>query len=224
MPEKTACLGLLRRRHCLIPTLRGWAVLITCGGLLAGFVLHGLYPFLAVNDPQPGGALVVDGGEDDAGLHDAIAEFRRRHYDKLYVMGGPILTGALVSDYPDYAVQGAARLLEFGLGANDVQPVPATRARWDPTYHQAVTLEDWMRQHQVRETAVNVLAEGPGARRVRLMFERAFGKGVRVGVVALPPRTYDPDRWWKSSQGVRVATGEILGYGYARFFFCGSKE
>lgn len=75
-----------------------------------------------------------------------------------------------------------------------------------------------------RAASVNVLTEGPTARRARLMFEKALGDGVRVGVVALPPRNYDSDHWWRSSEGVRTITGEVLGYGYARLFIGASKE
>jgi hypothetical protein len=219
MPERSAWFGLFRRRQCPVPTLRGWALLLLGAVAVAALAVREVYPFLAVNDPQPGGVLVIDGAEDDPALKGAIAEFHRHHYDKLCVTGGPLLTGTLLSKYSNYAAQGASRLLQLGLGADAVQAVPATRARSDPAYQEAVCLGDWFRQHEIRPHTVNLLVEGPSARRTRLMFEKALGKGVRVGVVALRPRNYDPDRWWRSSEGVRVVIGEVLGYGYARCFF-----
>jgi len=219
MPYATTCLGLLRRRQLTVLTSRGWAVLFCSIVIAAVQALRGAYPFLAVNDPQPGGALVVDGGTSDPGLNEAIAEFRRHHYDKVYVTGGPLLAGALLSEYPDFAAEGAARLRQLGLAADSIQVVPAPRARSDAIYEEAAALADWLRRHNVRPTSVNLVAEGPNARRFRLMFEKALGKGVRIGVVALRPRGFDPAQWWQSSEGVRSVTSEILAYFYARCFF-----
>jgi len=40
-----------------------------------------------------------------------------------------------------------------------------------------------------------------------------------VCVIAVPVRTFDPEHWWRSSQGFRLVTGELLAYTYARLFF-----
>jgi hypothetical protein len=66
--------GLLRRRECLVPTWRGWVVLalVVAGAIYAG--IHGAYPFLAVNDPKPGGVLVVEGWAADYAFVAVVAE------------------------------------------------------------------------------------------------------------------------------------------------------
>jgi hypothetical protein len=51
------------------------------------------------------------------------------------------------------------------------------------------------------------------------LYEKAFGKDVKVGVVALEDRYYEADHWWRSSEGVREILGESIAYIYARFFF-----
>jgi hypothetical protein len=86
--------GLLRRRECLLPTLRGWiALLFTCAVLIV-FAVGGAHSFLAVNDPVPGGVLVVEGWLPDYALEEAMTEFRRDHYTKLFETGVPLETGA----------------------------------------------------------------------------------------------------------------------------------
>jgi len=40
-----------------------------------------------------------------------------------------------------------------------------------------------------------------------------------VGVTALPPLDFNPDRWWRTSEGFRTVTSEAIAYLYARFFF-----
>ncbi len=89
MESSKTCLGLLRRRQCLVPTLRGWLLLALGCAALAFVAARGLHPFLAVTDPVPGGVLVVEGWVPDYMLEAAIAEFKRNHYAKLFVTGIP---------------------------------------------------------------------------------------------------------------------------------------
>jgi uncharacterized SAM-binding protein YcdF (DUF218 family) len=217
-PNRT-CLGLLRRRQCLVPTLRGWLLLaLICAALALGGVL-GIAPFLAVTDPAPGGVLVVEGWVPDHMLETAIAEFKRNHYAKLLVTGTPLEQGAPLSEYKNYANLGAATLVKLGLGTNDVQAVPTGFTRRDRTYATALSLKKWLREHDLAPTKVNLITGGPHARRSRLMFEKALGKGFAVGVIAIPARDYDERRWWHSSQGVRITISEALAYTYARLLF-----
>ena len=60
---------------------------------------------------------------------------------------------------------------------------------------------------------------GPHARRSRLLYEKAFGPQVKIGIVALVNREYDPAHWWRTSEGVREVIGEGIAYMYARFLF-----
>jgi hypothetical protein len=220
MATDGCCLGLFRRRQCLVPTWRGALAL----GLGAAFVvvvfLREIHPFLAMNQPVVGGLLVAEGWSSDQTMEVAVAEFHRNHYEKLYVTGGPIERGAPLSQYKTYAELGAAILVKLGLSTNDVQAVPGLQVRKDRTYAEAVTLRGWLRDHRITATKVHVLTGGPHARRSRLLFEKALGKDIIVGVTAVSGgEEYDPYHWWRSSAGFRTVIGETLAYGYARFFF-----
>jgi hypothetical protein len=217
-PNKTRW-RLLRRRSCLVPTWQGWLVLLLSLAGLTLLGLRGLYPFLAVTDSRPGGVLAVEGWTSDNTLAAAVAEFNRHHYDKVYVTGGPMDSGAPLSEYKTYAQFGAAVLRKLGLSSNVVQAVPAPPVRQDRTYACAVSLGRWWGEHGLAPAQVHLLTEGPHARRSRLMFEKALGKRVSVGVTAVPPHDYDERHWWRSSSGFRAVTGEALAYSYARFFF-----
>jgi len=220
----TTCLGLLRRRQCVVPTWRGWLVLIASCALLAVVLARTAYPFLAVIDSKPGGVLVVEGWASDRVLETAVTEFRRNHYDKLYATGGPVELGGPLSVYKTYAELAAATLLKLGLNTNDVQAVPAAEVRRDRTYNSAIFLKKWLREHNLAAARVNLITVGPHARRSRLMFEKALGEGAVVGVIAIPSEEYDPGHWWRSSAGVRTVIGEAMAYGYARFIFHPPKE
>ncbi len=219
MDSNKTCWGLLRRRQCLVPTWRGWLALTGCLAVLVFVMVRAAFPFLAISEPAPGGALVVEGWVPDYILQAAIAEFNRNHYTKLYVTGIPLDEGAPLSEYKNYANLGAAVLVKLGMSTNDVQPVPTEFTRRDRTYAMALSLKACLRQQQPTPTKVNLITEGPHARRSRLMFERALGDGFTVGVLAIPAKDYDERRWWRSSQGVRTVIGEAIAYAYARLLF-----
>jgi hypothetical protein len=46
-----------------------------------------------------------------------------------------------------------------------------------------------------------------------------MGNTVRVGVLAMDEREYDPVHWWRYSEGVREVLCEGVAYLYVRFFF-----
>jgi uncharacterized SAM-binding protein YcdF (DUF218 family) len=224
MEQKKTSWGLFGRRQCLVPTLRGWVLLALSFAALALLAARVLYPFLAVTDSVPGGVLVVEGWVADYMLEAAVAEYKRDHYARLFVTGVPLQQGAPLSEYQNYAQLGAATLLKLGLSTNDVQAVPTGLTRRDRTYATALSLRSWWREHEMAPTKVNLVTGGPHARRSRLLFEKALGQGVTVGVIAIPANDYDERRWWNSSQGVRIVTGEALAYVYARLLFYPPKE
>jgi uncharacterized SAM-binding protein YcdF (DUF218 family) len=211
--------GLLRRRSCWLPTLRGWLLVLVPFAALLVFGFRNVNAFLAVNDPVPDGVLVVEGWSPDYAMKTAVAEVKRNPYHKLYVIGGPLEEGAPLSEYKSYAELGAAILQRMGLSNDTVQAVPARYVRKDRTYAAAVALRNWLLQHGAAPKAINLISVGAHARRSRLMFEKAFGSGTRVGVVNVQDRAYDPHHWWKSSAGVREVLDEMIAYGYARFLF-----
>ena len=185
-------------------------------GLLAVKTIH---PFLAVNDPVIGGVLAVEGWAPDYVLVAAQNEFTNHHYAKLCVTGGPLEVGAPLSQYQTYAELGTAVLLKLGMATNQVVAVPAPYVRQDRTYTAARALKDWLRKNAGAVTGVHVITVGAHSRRSRLLYAKALGKGYTVGMTAVPDRNYDELHWWRSSQGFRNVTGEVIAYVYARLFF-----
>jgi hypothetical protein len=51
-----------------------------------------------------------------------------------------------------------------------------------------------------------------------MLFSKALGKNVAVGVIACNDRSYDSRRWWHYSAGLRAVIGEMMVYVYALFF------
>ena len=186
---------------------------------LVVFSIRGAYSFLTVNEPVDSSALVVEGWLPDYALQEAITEFGRGHYRRIFVTGGPLDNGAPLSEYRTFAELGEATLLRLGLNTNAVQAVPAPKVRLDRTYASAMALKSWLGSHEVADTNFNVISLGPHSRRSRLLFEKALGKGYKVGIIAIENQEYDAKQWWASSAGVRSMLDEIIAYVYARLSF-----
>lgn len=219
MNNERCCWGLLHRRQCLVPTWRALLLLVLLAAGLCLLMLTTIHPFLAVNAPVAGGAMVVEGWLPDYALKEALLDFQKGGHTKLYVTGGPLEAGAPLSEYASYAELGAAVLNRLGVDTNLLQAVPAPRVKQDRTYASALALKQWLEDHGVKCRRLTVVSEGPHARRSRLLFQEAFGPDVQVGIISIQPWHYEPKRWWRSSQGVRVVIGETLAYGYARLLF-----
>lgn len=217
--RRSVCWGLLRQRECWRPTARGWLALCLLLPLLAYAGLRTAHPFLSVTDPLPGGLLVVEGWAPDKVIAAAWTEFKQGRYEKIYVTGGPLEQGAFLSEYESYARLGAATLVKLGAATNQVEAVPARAVVQDRTYASAVALRNWLLESGRSPDKLQLITTGPHARRSRLMYEKAFGNGTRVGVTAMPVDGYDPRHWWRSSAGVRNVLSEVFGYLYARFLF-----
>ena len=89
----------------------------------------------------------------------------------------------------------------------------------DRTYRSAVALRNWFREHDMLVSGINVVTEDLHARRTRLLFQKAFGNEVHVGIIAVPHLDYPANQWWLYSEGVKDVVSESAAYVYARFLF-----
>ncbi len=217
--DETGFFGFIARKQRWRLTGRGWAS--ACLVVVAGLVwsIANIYPFLAINAPVHGDILVVEGWLPDTALQQAVHIFERHDYRLLITTGGPLERGSFLSQYEAYAQLAATTMVRLGVDAGRIVAVPAPRVRRDRTYASALALRKWLKQSGMTIHSLNLVTLGAHARRSRLLFEKALGPGIDVGVIAVRDRTYDPGKWWTSSAGVRTIIGEGVAYIYARFLF-----
>lgn len=201
--------ALLQKREIRVPTLWGWLLLFVVSASVGVAALLGAHPFLAQNDMAPSARLlVVEGWMGESELDQAAEVFRRGRYDRLVTTGGPIERSPNFLGVRTYAEWASAYLNGRGLGGDVVTAVPAPASAQDRTFLSAVKVRDWGRKNGVALDSLDVISSGTHARRSRMLFQKAFGPSVRVGVFAATPVGYDAGRWWKSSAGVKSVLGE----------------
>lgn len=123
-----------------------------------------------------------------------------------------------------YVDWGATKLRRLGMPDDLVQPVTCWEGQNDRTYHSALALKKWFRESGLHPNSIDVVTQGPHARRTRLLFQLTFGNEVRVGIIGVRDTDYDPVHWWRSSEGVRDVIDEWIAYLYARFLFSPPQE
>jgi hypothetical protein len=215
--------GLLRRRELVVPSLRGLVLAVLVLAAAAFAFLRGVHPFLAQSRPAKGDILVVEGWIPDYAMREALAAFRSRPYSLLVATGGPLPQGTAYASYGSHARLAAVTLEGFGLPADSIAEVPSPEVTRDRTYQEGISLRQWLNgegaAYKVR--SVDVFSFSAHARRSRLLYAMALGPQVEVGVYASRDLGYDPERWWKSSNGVRKVGDEVIAYIYAKVFFRG---
>jgi hypothetical protein len=206
---------LFHRRSLWVPTCRGWLlVLLVVGGVTVGFG-RAVYPFLALTEPVRGDALVIEGWLSDSALELGAATFLGGGYRRVYVTGGPAEKATHLAGFDSYAASGAAVLVASGLPQDVVVSVPSARPYRNRTFEAALALRDYAVLHGVELRSMDVVTLGPHARRSRLCFRRAFGREPRIGVIAVSPRDYEEDCWWRYSEGVKAVVTELIALPYA---------
>lgn len=214
------CWGIFSRRERWGLSLRGWLVTALLFVALAAVWVFNIQPFLAPTQREDTKILVVEGWVHPYATDVAVREFRERNYEKVFATGGPVPgLGGYVNDFQTSASVGAELLVSHGLSRELVQMVPSRVSGRDRTYSSALALREYFRTNGMAVKSFNLLTEDVHARRSRLLFQRAFGADVKVGIIAARDPDYDPAHWWRYSEGVREILGESIAYFYAAFLF-----
>jgi uncharacterized SAM-binding protein YcdF (DUF218 family) len=203
------------RRERWTLTWTGRLLVLATVTALALVLGRGLCAFLAVNSPVGGQYLVVEGWMPSFAYREAAARFHNGGYRKAIAAG--VVDWDEDGELSEHS--GREKLIKFGVPEALVVMTSADEVKQDRTLHAALAVQRWLRAQAIRPTAIDVVTVGAHARRSRLLYQRALGNGIKVGVIALEDRRFDRDQWWRSSVGVRTVLGETIAYLYARIFF-----
>jgi uncharacterized SAM-binding protein YcdF (DUF218 family) len=209
---------LFKKRECSVPTVFGWVALSApVFAVLCLFFLT-IHPFLAVNRPLGGGALIIEGWVPDYCFDSAAVLLKNGTYQKTFITGGPLESGSYLIAYNTYADLGARTLRCSTVPDSLIVAVPAPHSRVDRTWGSACALRDWLDSTGSPITTFDLLSQSTHTRRSRLFFRRALGSTCRIGSRAIADPDYNPKRWWTSSKGVRQTIDESIAYLYALVF------
>lgn len=210
---------LFRQRKIWMPTIFGWLVLLLICVAASVLLANNLYSFLAPNESVGARVLVVEGWLAPEELDQAIEAFKKGKYERIVTTGGPV-TGwpGLVPD-TDYAKLAGDYLAQHGVQRDLIAAVPAPASAQERTFLSAVMFRESAKRLGITLDAVDVFSAGPHARRSRLLFQMALGNKVHVGILAARPKGFDPDAWWRTSDGVEQMFFQSFGFVWVKCCF-----
>jgi hypothetical protein len=212
-------LNLFKKKEVWVITVKGWLVI----GLISMIIISGfaetVHPFFAISDPKRGEILVVEGWLPRYAIDKAVREFKENAYRLIITTGGPIYSQLPCSDYKNYADLASAVLKDLKVEPEKIVSVPAPDVKKDRTYVSALILKRWLTQNMPEAKSLDLVSLGVHARRSLILYQMALGSNISVGVISVPNQGYDPNRWWRYSQGVKTIINEVIGYVYTKFIF-----
>jgi uncharacterized SAM-binding protein YcdF (DUF218 family) len=212
--------GMFDRKERWSLSWRGRLILTFVVVVITVLGFRSVYPFLAITHRVNANILVVEGWIHEYAIRAAVKEFQSNHYQHVFTTGGPVVgVGGYINDFYTSASVGADLLRRNGLANGSVQEVPSRIMDRDRTYGSALALRNWFREHNMAVSGVDIVTEDLHARRTRLLFQKALGDKVAVGVIAVPNPDYDPKRWWRYSAGVKEVVSEAAAYMYTTLLF-----
>ena len=214
---------LFKRRTVPFPTPLGFTLLL--GFLAVPFVYWFRYgeDFLSYTHRVPAKVLVVEGWIGPDGIKAAGAEFEKGGYDLIVTSGGnpdPSSEENWQREGWTYAEGAYHQLIRFGIPPDKVIPAPTKDTDTGRTYHSALTVKGTLAALGITPKSINVFSCGSHARRSQLVYEKAYGPGTEVGIIAWQPRSY-AGPWWRSSERSIELIVQSVGYFYEFLFNSG---
>jgi hypothetical protein len=202
----------------LITILEIFVILLLAGIAVIGLAIVNLPSFLGKNAPVPADVLVVEGWLPDYAIEAALTEFHDGGYKTLITVGAPLPRGFYLSEYKNFAELAGATLVALGVNPQQLVIVSTDNISQCRTQNAAIALKGYFETCESEIQSMNVFTLGPHARRTWLMFRRVFPSPMNLGIISANPLAYVSKKWWKSSEGVRTVTGELIAYVYIRFW------
>lgn len=208
-----------RYRLVLLPTIFGGLVLLLLSIFIGIIFARNIYYYLAQNEPVGARFLVIEGWLSPEELDQAARYFKKGGYQQIITTGGPISGWPDLLIKSDYAKVAADYLAMRGVPRDSIIVVPTPASSQERTFLSAVTLRKSVRKMGFNLDAIDVFSSGAHSRRSRLLFQMALGHTVRVGILAAQPAHYDPDAWWRASNGVEEIIFQSIGFLWVKCCF-----
>ncbi|MDJ0677535.1 MAG: ElyC/SanA/YdcF family protein [Calothrix sp. MO_167.B42] len=198
-------------------TFQGWLIAIAIIVVSMVLAITHIHSFLAVNSPVTADILIVEGWVTDNAIKAALDEFQGNSYGHLVTTGIPVERGYYLAEYQNFAQIAASTLQKMGLESEKITVIPSPDVKKDRTYASAVAFRQWLEKTDLKPKpqGINILSESTHARRSWLIYKKVLADKMKVGIISIPSQTYNPQRWWMYSAGVRAVIDETVAYIYA---------
>ncbi len=211
--------SLFQKRKIYFPTPLGLAMILVILFIFAFFFLKNIYSFLAITKPVDSSVYIVEGWVPDYCLEIVYEKYKAHSISLIFVTGGPLEQGSFLKEYKSFAGLGATSLRKLGIPDSMIIEVSSPYVQKDRTFTSALCLKKWFSTHKKNFLKINVITLGVHARRSQILFQKAFSSSLKIGVISIPDRDYNPSTWYLSSIGLKTVLIEIISFIYTEIYF-----
>ena len=216
---KTVSTGWFVQREVPLPTIKTCLVVGLVFAAVGGGAIQSVYPFLAVDDSalvetSDFDLLCLEGWAHEGVIDEVARSFHSGRFPLIAVTGGPVQGRERWLGFETYAEWGARRLLQAGIPRDRMVISAPGKAETRRTLRDIVALRATLDEQGELPRRLLVVSGDVHTRRTRLLYRKVFGEEVEVHGVAVAPEGYDPDAWWRSSEGVKTVIMELIALAY----------
>jgi hypothetical protein len=219
--------GLLEYKPQWTLSLKGWLILMSL--LLANFwiFIQSIHSFLTFSQPlEVADILLIEGWLNGKTLEGVVKEYQKRNYKMILIPGFPMNEEEFSNGYQSYPEKVAKTLIKLGIESQKIVTIVIPYVETNRTAETAIAVKNWLKKSNLSLNSLNIYSYDIHTRRSYLIYQKILKPEIKVGAIAYPSPHYNPQKWWRSSYGVKIMINEIIGYFYARFiwFYFQSKS
>ncbi len=181
------------------------------------FVLN-IYSFLVINKPVNGEVLVVEGWIPSSLLEKGAKVFNEGSYETIVAIGRPLKGDNSGKIEQTYAHRCKNKLISFGVPAENVKSVPVWQIKEDRTFTTAKAFNAWLQESQPHVKRVDVFTASVHGRKSWLLYRRALGDSIHVGIISATTEMSKNTYWFTSTRMTYLVLRNTLGYINALLF------
>ncbi len=213
-----AGLGFFKKKEIWVPTWKAVLLVTLLILLLTCLFFLKINSFLSMNRPVEAEVLLVDDWLPDFAIEETLKEFNGKNYRKLIITGGRKVYGWNATKFESSAELLAAKIMERGIDSAKIQLIKVSPSSNNRTNTSSIATKAWLVSHPHDFKAINIVSVGSHARRSYYLFNKSLGDYCRVGIISINNISYDQNKWWNSSYGVKEVITECLAYIYTLLF------
>lgn len=176
--------------------------------ILSVLYVFNIYSFLAMNKPVHGEILIIEGWIPRTFLEEASTVFGQGSYNLLIIIGSPS------EEQADNSLthQFKKELVLLGVPEEKIKIVPVGQSKGSRTFSRAKAASLWLSKITPPVEKVDVFTASVHGRKSRLLYKRALGETVQVGIISGGSAKAGGAFWVRSKYMIYRVLRNTVGY------------
>lgn len=212
--------GLLEYKPQWTLSLKGWLILISLVFASLLLFIKYIHSFLTLSQPlKEADILLIEGWLNGKTLEGGVNEYQKGNYQMILIPGFPINEEEFANGYQSYPERVAKILIKLGIESQKIVTIVIPYVETNRTAETAIAVKNWLKKSNLSLNSLNLYSYDIHTRRSYLIYQKILKPEIKVGAISYSSPHYNPQKWWRSSYGVKIMINEIISYFYTRFIW-----